>query len=294
LETEDYGWEIIDPIHPYLIPEPQQEDIEKHLAGLHDQRTHGSWSAGQGGAGVDITEEMDKLFFDDNFELNKETQDLITLMNETEVAAGKSYGDNALKIIAERQGFTDKPKSVETIEDLQEIQKTEGGRLVYRGLADFSQKAIDMGMARDPALYDDTANIPITYSAQQAINDFREGEYYAGWGMFGNGTYTTSSVDTASSYANTVEESEGKLGNGRVMAMLIPKSAKMPSESEVKAVVKALNYTSIESTHENNIGRVLATRGYQAYDSGYVQSDKMGNIVILDRSMLTVAKETRS
>jgi len=215
-------------------------------------------------------------------------------MNETEVAAGKSYGDNALKIIAERQGFTDKPKSVETIEDLQEIQKTEGGRLVYRGLADFSQKAIDMGMARDPALYDDTANIPITYSAQQAINDFREGEYYAGWGMFGNGTYTTSSVDTASSYANTVEESEGKLGNGRVMAMLIPKSAKMPSESEVKAVVKALNYTSIESTHENNIGRVLATRGYQAYDSGYVQSDKMGNIVVLDRSMLTVAKETRS
>ena len=42
LETKDYGWEIIDPIHPDLIPKPQVEDVLKH--GTHDQKTHGSWA----------------------------------------------------------------------------------------------------------------------------------------------------------------------------------------------------------------------------------------------------------
>ena len=44
LETKDYGWEIIDPIHPDLIPKPQVEDVLKH--GEHDQKTHGSWANG--------------------------------------------------------------------------------------------------------------------------------------------------------------------------------------------------------------------------------------------------------
>ena len=44
LETKDYGWEIIDPIHPDLIPKPQVEDVLKH--GEHDQQTHGNWASG--------------------------------------------------------------------------------------------------------------------------------------------------------------------------------------------------------------------------------------------------------
>lgn len=276
---DDYELEIIEPpLDPKFIPAPYEGDMAKHLQGQHDQRTHGSWSGG--GAGVDITEEMDKLFFNPDFELNAETQAVIAEMDAAEVASGRGYGDNALKIIAERQGFTGKPKTVETIAELQEIQKTEGGRLVYRGLSDFSAEA---------AQTSNNEGGPISYSAEQGLEDFREGEYFAGWGMFGNGTYTTSSVDTAVSYASTLDESEGKMGNGKTMAMLIPTSAKMPSASEVKAVVNALSYTTIDKTHENDIGRILATRGYQAYDSGYVQSDKMGNIVVLDRSMLTVA-----
>lgn len=277
-KAKDYGNEFFFLFNnmPFIHDVP--EDMLKHLQGLHDQRTHGSWSGG--GAGVDITEEMDKLFFEKNFDLVQETQDVIEQMKQAELDAGKGYGDNALKIIAERQGFTEKPKTVETIADLQEIQKTEGGRLVYRGITDYSAEA---------AATSNNEGGPISYSAEQALTDFREGEYFAGWGMFGNGTYTTSSVDTATSYAMTLDESEGKMGNGKTMAMLIPASAKMPSESEVKAVVRALSYTTIDATHENDVGRVLATRGYQAYDSGYVQSDKMGNIVVLDRSMLTVA-----
>jgi hypothetical protein len=44
LETKDYGWEIIDPIHPDLIPKPQVEEVLKH--GEHDQKTHGNWASG--------------------------------------------------------------------------------------------------------------------------------------------------------------------------------------------------------------------------------------------------------
>lgn len=45
LETKDYGWEIIDPIHPDLIPAPFEEEVFKH--GEHDQQTHGSWANGE-------------------------------------------------------------------------------------------------------------------------------------------------------------------------------------------------------------------------------------------------------
>ncbi len=45
LETKFYGWEIVDPIHPDLIPEPQIEDVKKHQE--HDQKTHGSWANSQ-------------------------------------------------------------------------------------------------------------------------------------------------------------------------------------------------------------------------------------------------------
>jgi len=51
LETEDYGWAIIDPIHPDLIPAPLEEDVKKH--GTHDQKTHGNWADGSSESGLD-------------------------------------------------------------------------------------------------------------------------------------------------------------------------------------------------------------------------------------------------
>ena len=297
LETKEYGWEIVDPIHPDLIPEPQvEEEFEKHLQGQHDQRTHGSW-AGGGGAGVDISEALDEVFFKTKLDikeskifpgnlripiqseiaragLNLETRDLIEDMNFEESNSGRAYGDNALKIIAERQGFTGKPKTVGTVEDLQKIQSTEAGILVYRGITDYSSVGTD----------------EVTYSADQALTDFRKGEYFGGWGVFGNGTYTTQRLDEAVSYSDTKDLDNGKLGNGRVMAMLIPKNAKAPSPTLVKQVVKDMVYGG-EPNHRNNIGRRLAAMGYQYYDAGDVQSDKAGTFVVLDRSMLTVAEK---
>ena len=300
METKDYGWEIIDPIHPDLIPEPFEEDVVKHQQGLHDQRTHGSW-AGGGGAGVDITEALDEVFFTNKLDIkdstvfpglrneieaeitragyNKETVDLIEQMSVAQVESGQAYGDNALKIIAERQGFTGKPKTVATVYDLEEKQIQEGGIVVFRGVTNYSRAQAEGGGSIQP-----------TYTAEQALTDFREGEYFGGWGVFGNGTYTSSRVQEADSYANFTDLDNGKLGKGKVMAMLIPKDAKAPSETLVKTIIKNIVYGG-EPSHRNDIGRRLASMGYQYYDASFVQDDKVGTYVILDRSMLTVAEK---
>lgn len=270
--------------------------VKKHQQGTHDQRTHGSW-AGSGGAGVDITDALDEVFFNRKLKiepsrifpsqpdipiraeieragLNKETVDLIDKMSEAQVASGQAYGDNALKIIAERQGFTGKPKTVKTLSDLEEMQSENGGILVYRGIANYSAEKTEK----------------VTYSAEQALTDFREGEYFGGWGVFGNGTYATSNYNEADNYKNFFDIENGKVGKGKMMAMLIPKGAKAPSEDIVKLVVKQMVYGG-EPSHRNNVGRRLASMGYQYYDASYVQDDKVGTYVILDRSMLTVAEK---
>ena len=299
--------------------------VLKH--GDHDQSTHGSWATG--GAGVDISESLDELFFNNKLDikeskifpgnlrivaqseiaragLNKKTVDLIEKMSEEQVASGQAYADNALKLIAERQGFTGKPQTVESVADLEKMQKAEGGILVYRGVADYSQKVIELSARHSRAENDggkdyksleqlrregrEVSEAPVSYTAEQALTDFREGEYFGGWGVFGNGTYTTTDKADAVSYAMQQDTDRGVLSNGRTMAMLIPQTAKAPSESVVKTVVKNMVYGG-EPNHRNNVGRMLASMGYQYYDAGYVQSDKSGNYVVLDRSMLKVAKE---
>jgi hypothetical protein len=44
IKTKDFEVEIVDPINPAFIPEPNYYDVTKH--GTHDQKTHGSWAGG--------------------------------------------------------------------------------------------------------------------------------------------------------------------------------------------------------------------------------------------------------
>jgi hypothetical protein len=283
--------------HSYSLTDDAKgwSGVVKHQQGLHDQRTHGSWAGG--GAGVDITEALDEVFFNRKLDIkeskifpgslripteaeitraghNKETVDLIEKMSEAQVASGQAYGDNALKIIAERQGFTGKPKTVESVYELEEMQIENGGIVVFRGIANYSAEKTEK----------------VTYSAEQALTDFREGEYFGGWGVFGNGTYASSNFNEANTYKDFFDIENGKVGKGKMMAMLIPKDAKAPSETLVRSIVKNMVYGG-EATHRNDVGRRLASMGYQYYDASFVQDDKVGTYVILDRSMLTVAKK---
>jgi hypothetical protein len=266
-KADFYYFTLIENQDPYEFLDSL--NFNKHQQGKHDQRTHGSWAGG--GAGVDITAELDKVFFNPDGTPNQETQDLIEQMEDTERKTGSSYGDNSLKIIAERQGFTGKPKTVATVSDILKLQETEGGFVVYRGIADFKKDGK-------------------SYTAEQAVEQFKRGEYYAGWGAFGNGTYATIYPDGARFYADTVDEDTNTFGNGQVMAIHIPKSVRMPTKEQVK---KAMNYEgmSIPRTHKNSVANNLAAQGFQAYNVNFVQDDKTEYLVILDRSMLTVAEQ---
>ena len=267
--------------------------VLKH--GEHDQSSHGAWATG--GAGVDISKDMDKLFFDEKGELNKDIQATIKTMDKADKTRGAKASDNALKLIAERQGFTGKPTTVETVEELETIQKAEGGVLVYRGVTNYSETLESSSGAELASTLNRIArenipmeSLPSTYTAEQSVTDFIEGEYFGGFGFFGNGTYTTTDRESAINYSGTFDPESGRLGKGKTMAMLIPATAKAPSSDVVKSVVKNMSYGPTPS-HKNDIGRTLAAMGYQYYDAGFIQEDKAGIFVVLDRSMLKISKK---
>jgi SPP1 gp7 family putative phage head morphogenesis protein len=213
---------------------------------------------------------------------NKAIMERLQDMDRKDLALGGSEGDNQLKIIAEMQGFDGKPQLVETIEELIAKQNADGGKVVWRGLSDYSKDVEDGILEAVPK---------ISYTAQQGVDEFMTGDYRGGWGSFGSGTYSTIDMSDAMGYARGV--SEGQMGNGQTIAMLIPSNANMPTKEVVKATYREVVRGQGAFGGAYNMGRALAAKGYQAYDVGFMQDDKAGIYVILDRSMLTVAKETR-
>lgn len=246
----------------------------------HDDKT-GEFSSGiTGGAAAltDISSSLAKVFGKhrkDSFDILPKTQAIIEEMFKADLNAGKGQGDYQLEIIAHKQGFDGKPKVVDTMEELQA-----SGTVVYRGLGDFSRPAENgMSDSRGKPIND------VTFTAHQAFEDFKSGDYHGGGGYFGSGTYTTHNVDIASEYA-TGTGGSGNKGNGLVMAMSIPRDARMPTQEVVNRLTGGHEQLTFQG--QENIGRALAAKGYQAYNAGLMQKDKMDVIVVLDRSMLTV------
>jgi SPP1 gp7 family putative phage head morphogenesis protein len=62
-------------------------------------------------------------------------------------------------------------------------------------------------------------------NASEFINDYKNGKHYAGFGVFGNGTYTSTNIQTALNYA------KGDTMN--IMEILIPKDAKFISQTDL-------------------------------------------------------------
>jgi hypothetical protein len=262
--------------------------IEKHA--MHDQQSHGNWASGGyskiGGPGVDITKKLDEIFADPETTLDLQNR------LQAQVDAGQKGSDVALDLIIKAQGFDGKPKTTKTIKELDELEKSGEYIAVYRGVTDFSSEASRSGKGDE--------NSKISQTATQSINDFTEGEYFTGQGIFGSGTYTTKLKDVADSYASNIDESEGVFNNGKTIKILIPKNIKMPSsEFAAKLTMEVSSYwaqkfnegstESIPPNHENNVGRKLASLGYQAYE--IKTSDTKSEVVILDRSAIIVSKQ---
>jgi hypothetical protein len=261
--------------------------IEKHEQ--HDQQSHGNWASGGyakiGGAGVDITKKLDEIFADPETTLDLQNR------LQAQIDGGQKGSDVALDLILKAQGFNGKPKTTKTIKEINELEKTGEYITVYRGVTDFSSEASTSGKGDE--------NSKISQTSTQSMNDFTEGEYFTGQGVSGSGTYTTTEKNLADSYSSTVDESDGVFNNGKTMKILIPKNIKIASPQLVKKVTKDVSdfwskkfnegVNDVAPNHENNVGRKLASLGYQAYEGG-MSSVRM-NYIILDRSAVVVSKE---
>jgi hypothetical protein len=298
LQTEEILYEIVDPIlDSDLINPVYIEEFEKHQQ--HDQQSHGNWASGGyskiGGAGVDITKKLDEIFADPETTLDLQNR------LQAQIDAGQKGSDVALDLIIKLQGFDGKPKTTKTIREINELEKTGEYITVYRGVSDFSSEASRSGKGDE--------NSKITQTATQSMKDFTEGEYFTGQGIAGSGTYTSTNKMTAESYALNVDESDGIFGNGKVIKILVPKNIKIASQELVKTVTKDIadfwqkkfsegTTLSISPSHKTNVGRKLASLGYQAYQTqeyiGNNFPEVTGNYVLLDRSVLTVSEQPAS
>ena len=258
----------------------------------HGRFGSGSGSSTTSGPGKDITPQMRELFgANTSMDTPPEIQAKMDAINAAEVASGQGKSDAQLTLIAQAQGFDGKPTLVDTLDNIYDLQAKEGGTLVFRGLGNYSA-TLDGKVDFD---YDLKPTDNATFTGQQAAEQFQSGDYHPGWGAFGSGTYTATDAAEAVGYGKMEMPSEGRLGNGVGLAMLIPSDARMPTEEVVKSTMKEITQSSGNSfAGSYNIGRALAAKGYQAYDVGHLQTDKAGYVVVLDRSMLTVSKELMS
>jgi hypothetical protein len=236
-------------------------------------------------AGRDIEPEMKKLFEADALGRIKDKSllDELEEMRTKDIATGGTQGDGMLKKVVKLQGFDGKPQVVDTVADIKTIAKQTPGKVLYRGIADFSQESAKSGLL--------PLRPNISYSADKAVEDFIQGEYRAGWGAFGSGTYTSQRFDEASGYALSTDG--GATGSGKIITMFLPDSVLMPTKEVVKETMREVIRGGSLDWAGGNVGRALAAKGYQAYDVGFLQSDKAGIYVILDRTAVTVAREAK-
>jgi hypothetical protein len=236
-------------------------------------------------AGRDIEPEVRKLFETDSLSRYKDKSlvDELEEMRTKDIASGGTQGDSMLKKVVKLQGFDGKPQVVDTVADIKTIAKQTPGKVLYRGIADFSQESAESGLL--------PLRPNISYSADKAVEDFIQGEYRAGWGAFGSGTYTSQRFDEASGYALSTDG--GATGSGKIITMFLPDSVLMPTKEVVKETMREVIRGGSLDWAGGNVGRALAAKGYQAYDVGFLQSDKAGIYVILDRTAVTVAREAK-
>lgn len=143
----------------------------KHLAGRHNQRRHG-WRFG---GGIPSGLEGEELA---EYTRRRESKKPVDMADRpfSETQAFKKFGrgsgaidpfgeDMYLAALARERGFIKVPSLVSDIDESSNI-------VVWRGVSEAK------------------------YAEQ-----FRTGDYFAGQGIYGNGTYTTTSVERAKSYA---------------------------------------------------------------------------------------------
>ena len=114
-------------------------------------------------------------------------------------------GEQRLSAAYQAAGYNDLPKLVDPVE-FDAMSAQPNAVKVYRGLG--------------------------TEEAPKYIQQYKTGEHYAGYGVFGNGTYTSTRFDTARGYA---------FGDKNIIEMIIPDSTKFIDHKDLKEMKTAVN-----------------------------------------------------
>jgi hypothetical protein len=234
-------------------------------AGEAEGGAGGSGGTGEPGEGKDITSELAEEYGSDG----RYTQRSADLASQDLDPATR--GDPTLEDIAKKQGFDGKAEMV----DQEAFDKVvaEGGTVTYRGITDFHD-----GPGPDADYIDGESEI---------TENFAQGEYFAGNGVYGNGTYTSVNIGVAKGYASE----DGKKGS--VVTMAIKPTARIATpEQWEKAKLAAKNGTG-GFTAASDQGRILAAQGFDGFTIAPKSSEHWASetIVILNRKALVVLKK---
>lgn len=140
------------------------------------------------------------------------------------------YDNESRRNVFERQGFDGRPLVVSD-EELQNYIAAGNGIEIWRGVQgeDFAQQ-------------------------------YRSGALYYGKGIYGHGTYTTTSYDHAGSYSGGANKS--------ILHMALSNDAKVISHADALSLVSSFTYTNSKKSSFNysdtELGKLVAAKGYDA------------------------------
>jgi hypothetical protein len=130
-------------------------------------------------------------------------------------------GADDLAAAYEEMGYNGLPRVLDA-DDFDALAETADAK-VYRGVRELQ-----------------SPNPVYRQSAEDLLNEYKYGDHYAGYGVYGNGTYTTNTYGTALNYA-------GNKADG-VMEILIPKGSNFISQNDLTTKIR-------ETTAEINAAR---------------------------------------
>jgi hypothetical protein len=225
----------------------------------------GSGGSGDGvGEGKDITSELGT-----EYGTTSETKRAQELRNES--IAPETRGDPILNDIAKKQGFDGEAEML----DQEAFDKVvaEGGTVTYRGITDHYD-----GPGPDAAYIE---------GETQITEKFAQGPYFAGNGVYGSGSYTTTERDTANYYATEDGSS------GSVVTMAVRPNARIATPQQWYDAKMAAKEGKGGFMGADNEGRILAAQGFDGYRVVSPRADHPASrfLVVLNRKALVVLKK---
>lgn len=175
--------------------------------------------------------------------------------------SAKNGGDGYLDAIVKDQGFDGKPQVITRAQF--DAAVVAGEVAIYRGTSSSAASRV------------------------QRYKDFRTGEYYSGFGMYGNGTYTSTLQRTARSYDGGEYDQ-----SSRILAMTIKPDAKIieygDASMQKDQYVAKLTRNSMIDDSDHSIGRWAAAAGYDAIRVPNADRNNGDFYIILNRTAVRV------